>query len=376
MFRLLGGGLVALAFAAAALAAPSGAASSGQRYIVVLKEGGPSNSGVAAEHARRHGARVEAFFDHALRGYSARIPAHRVASLSADPQVAYIEPDLVITAAAQTIPWGIRKIGADGGRIWAANSGGAVPGLHAYIIDSGIDPSHRDLNVVEHVNFAGGPKRDCNGHGTHIAGIIGAEDNRRDVVGVVPGIQLHGVKVVGCGGSGSLSDVIQGIDWVTANARKPAVANISLVGGPSRSLDDAVRRSVASGIIYSVAAGNGGEEACASSPARAGAGTDGIVTVAVTDSEDREASWSNYGACVDLWAPGVRVRSTGMGGGTAILSGSSMAAPHVAGGAARYLSPRPGADPASVEAALKAAAQAPGTKSKDGRPVRRQYARF
>jgi subtilisin family serine protease len=169
--------------------------------------------------------------------------------------------------------------------------------------------------------------------------------------------------------------VIKGVDWVTANAVKPAVANMSLGGGPSQALDDAVRRSAVAGVFYSLAAGNDGAEACTSSPARAGAGTNnGIVTTAATNSLDQEVSWSNYGSCVDLWAPGVSILSTRKGGGTTTMSGTSMASPHVAGTGALYLSSHTTTVPAQVESQLKANAMSPGTRSKDGRSIRLVYA--
>ena len=204
---------------------------------------------------------------------------------------------------------------------------------------------------------------------------MAARDNTSDVVGASPGTPLIGVKVLGCGGSGTTSGVIKGVDWVTANAAKPAVANMSLGGGPSQALDDAVRNSAGSGVLYSLAAGNEGTVACASSPARAGAGTNnGIVTTAATNSSNQEASWSNYGSCVDLWAPGVSILSTRKGGGTTTMSGTSMASPHVAGAGALYLSSHAAASPAQVESQLKTDAVGPGTLSKDGRPISLLYA--
>jgi serine protease len=244
------------------------------------------------------------------------------------------------------------------------------------VIDSGIY-KHTDLNVVRHVNFTGdGRNTDCYGHGTHVAGTVGAKDNTSAVVGAAPGAPLTGVKVLGCNGSGSTSGAIKGVDWVTANATKPAIANMSMSGGVSQALDDAVRRSAAGGIFYSLAAGNEGASACNYSPARAGAGTNnGIMTVAATTSSDRETSWSNYGSCVDVWAPGASILSTKKGGGTETRNGTSQAAPHVGGGAALYLSKNTVASSSAVEGALKAAAVNPGTISKppDGRPVLREY---
>jgi subtilisin family serine protease len=235
--------------------------------------------------------------------------------------------------------------------------------VNAYIIDTGIDKLHADLddNVVDHVNFHGGENTDCNGHGTHVAGTVAAEDNRRGVVGVAPGARLIGVKVIGCKGSGWLSNVIKGVDWVTdeeqkpRNANRPAIANMSLSTEASLALDRAVKESAISGVFYSVAAGNDGRSACKYSPARAGAGTNnGIVTTAATDRANEVTSFSNYGRCVDLWAPGKKILSTRLGGGTATKSGTSMAAPHVGGTGALYLSSRTRAAPKAAEEALRA----------------------
>jgi subtilisin family serine protease len=232
---------------------------------------------------------------------------------------------------------------------------------------------------VGHRNFTGdGKNYDCNGHGTHVAGTIAAKDDAQDVVGVAPGAPLTGVKVLGCKGPGSYSGIIKGIDWVTANAARPAVANMSLEGPASQALDDAVRNSAASGVFYSVAAGNDAQPACNYSPARAGLSkvdtnsdgvvnhndSNGIVTTAATNATDEEASFSNYGKCVDIWAPGVSILSTKLGGGTTTMSGTSMAAPHVGGGGALYLSTNAGSTATDVEALLKANARTQSTISK------------
>jgi subtilisin family serine protease len=350
---------------------PAAASAAPERYIVVLKDGVSDSGQVARDHSRRHGASVGFVYGHALKGYSATIPSERVAALRADSRVAYVVPDGVASAVAQTLPWGIDKIDADASSTLAGNGSGAVTNVNAYVIDSGI-ASHPDLNLTGHVNFAAGKNTDCNGHGTHVAGTIAARDNAADVVGVAPGAPLTGVKVLGCSGSGSWSGVIKGIDWVTANARKPAVANMSLGGGANQAVDDAVRGSAASGVFYALAAGNEGANACNSSPARAGTSA-GIVTTAATDSSDAEASWSNFGPCVDLWSPGVGILSTRRGGGTTTMSGTSMASPHSAGGGALYLSTNTGASPADVEAALRSSATLTRTASKDGRAITRLY---
>jgi subtilisin family serine protease len=321
---------------------------------------------------RRYGFRSEHVFSSAIRGFAARLSAAQIQQLENDTLVQFVEPDGVMTTTAQSLPWGINKIDADISSTLAGNGSGVVSNINVYVIDTGVDSRHGDLNVVRHVNFAGGSNRDCHGHGTHVAGTIAARDNTSDVVGVVPGAPVTGVKVLGCNGSGSTSGVIKGVDWVTANAKRPAVANMSLGGGASQALDNAVVKSAASGVFYALAAGNSGANACNSSPARAGAGTNnGILTVAATDSADREASWSNYGTCVDIWAPGVSILSTRNGGGTTTMSGTSMASPHGAGGGALYLSTQTGASPAAVESALKTFAVSTPNKSKDGRTITR-----
>lgn len=324
---------------------------------------------------RSYGYRSSHVYSASIRGFAAELTASQIVQLENDPSVARIEADGTAYAIAQTIPWGIKKIGADLSPTANAGDGtGAIANVNSYVIDTGIDRSHPDLNVVNHVSFASGPNNDCNGHGTHVAGTVGARDNTSDVVGAAPGLPQTGVKVLGCNGSGFWSGVIKGIDWVTANAKKPAIANMSLGGATNQSVDDAVARSAASGVFYAVAAGNDGANACNSSPARAGGGTNnGIATVAATDSNDNEASFSNYGPCVDIWAPGVSVLSTRKGGGTTTFSGTSMASPHVAGGGAVWLATHIADAPATVETALKFAAQTPGTKSKDGRLVLREY---
>jgi aqualysin 1 len=284
--------------------------------------------------------------------------------------VAYVERDGTARAVAQTLPWGINQVDADvSPTALAGNGSGVVSNVNAYVIDSGINTAHPDLNVVRHVNFAGGKNTDCNGHGTHVAGTVAARDDTSYVVGMGPAAPLTGVKVLGCSGSGSWSGVIAGINWVTANAAKPAVANMSLGGGANRAVDDAVRGSANSGVFYAIAAGNSGANACNYSPARTGT-SNGIATVAATDSADREASWSNYGSCVDIWAPGVSILSTSKNGGTTTKSGTSMASPHTAGGGALYLSTHTGAGAATVEGALKSApGTSTSTKSKDGRTI-------
>jgi subtilisin family serine protease len=354
------------------------------RYIVVFEEGVRDPATVANEHARENGLQLRFVYTNAIEGYAAVFPNDRALQrVQNDPRVAYVEQDQVVSAVAQTLPWGIDRVDADKSTTAAIDGVGTVSNVNAYIIDTGIY-YHADLNVVNHVNpsGAGGGNQDCNGHGTHVAGTVAAKDNAQDVVGVAPDVSLTGVKVLSCSGSGSWSGVIKGVDWVTQNAVKPAIANMSLGGGASQAVDDAVRNSANSGIFYSIAAGNDGANACNYSPARAGRtknadGTwnkdNGIMTVAATNKSDGETSFSNYGACVDIWAPGYSILSTKMGGGTTLKSGTSMAAPHVGGGGALYLSSQASANSSTVEVELKSAAQKPDTKSKDGAEIVLEY---
>lgn len=345
-------------------------------------------AGFVQELERGRGFRADFVYSRALRGFAARLSAQQIADLENDPRVAYVELDGPVSidqrgkkpggggggggSASQQTPWGIDKIDADLSSTAAGNGSGAISNVRAYIIDTGVDATHPDLNVIGHVNFAGGQNLDCHGHGTHVGGTVAATDNTQDVVGVAPGAPLVGVKVLNCQGSGTISGVIAGVDWVTGNAVKPAIANMSLGGGASTALDNAVIASAASGVFYSIAAGNSGANACNSSPARAGAGTDnGIMTTAAIDSNDNEASWSNYGNCVDIWAPGVSILSTKRGGGTTTMSGTSMAAPHVGGGGALRLSGMENLTPSEVEAALRSAAANTIKSSKDGSPITR-----
>jgi subtilisin family serine protease len=365
-------------------------------YIVVLEDGVQRPAAVASEHARAYGLQVRFVYTSALEGYAAVLPnAQALRRVQSDERVAYVEPDGVASAIAQTVPWGVNKVstspdGTQTSSTQVGNGSGAVSNVNAYIIDTGIY-YHADLNVVGHVNpsRAGGGNKDCNGHGTHVAGTVAAYDNTSYVVGVAPGVKLTGVKVLDCAGYGSWSGVIAGIDWVTQNAAKPAIANMSLGGGARVSVDQAVKNSADSGVFYSIAAGNDGDDACKYSPARAGArnpldGTmqpdNGIMTVAATNSSDGDPSWSNYGACVDIWAPGVSILSTKKGGGTTTMSGTSMAAPHGAGGGALYLSsktaevPTTAVDSTTVEVALKSSATTTTNLSNDQvRTITREY---
>jgi aqualysin 1 len=384
-------GVVAAIFlvCGAVLAQPSKAGGPPDRYIVVLEKEASDPGQASNEMARRYGLGIRSVYGHALEGFSATIPDGQLQRVRADKRVAFVEHDRTMRIAAQALPWGVNRVQADWSSTRAGDGSGAVSNVHAYVIDTGIDKAHLDLNVVDHVNCQtststcqkSGKNYDCNGHGTHVAGTLAARDNAEDVVGVAPGAKLVGVKVLGCDGSGFESEIIKGIDWVTAKAQKPAVANLSLApdfGSTSNALDRAIRTSAGHRILYSVAAGNLGKPACHYSPARAGRTRDsdgtwkknnGVVTTAATNDNNGERWDSNYGSCVDLWAPGTNIPSTKLNGGTKTMSGTSMAAPHVGGGAALYLSTHTKAGSSGVEAALKDAARRPGTTSEDGRTI-------
>ena len=354
-------------------APPSGADVIPGSYIVTLKAGDPGV--VAREHAQRQGAAVDHVYRYALHGYSAHMSAAAAARIASDSRVAAVVQDRRVSASAQIVPAGINRVDANLSSAVAGDGGGAVD-VDIAIIDTGIDPKHRDLNVVGGVNcIPGGLSfNDLYGHGTHVAGIAAAKDNRAGVVGVAPGARLWAVRVLNSQGSGTTATIICGIDWVTQHASTIEVANMSLGGGgPEGSCTDggmheAICRSTAAGVSYVVAAGNSASDAQFFVPAT----YDEVITVsAITDfdgipgglgaptcaigTDDTFAFFSNFGADVDLAAPGVCVLSTWRGGGYNTISGTSMASPHVAGAAALYKSTHPSASPADVKAALVAA---------------------
>ena len=276
-------------------------------------------------------------FDH---GFAARLTPERVARLRGTPGVV-VEPDrdLTVTATTRsTSSWGLDRVDQRSlplnSRYRSVDDGGTV---HAYVIDTGISVTHRDFGGRAHVAYdaLGGNGLDCNGHGTHVAGIIGGT-----TYGVARKVDLEAVRVMDCSGRSSTSAVLAGVEWVRKHAVKPAVANLSLGGGLSAVLDRAVDDLADSGVVVTVAAGNDGADACTSSPAAATQ----VIAVAASDRNDRRTPWSDTGSCVDLFAPGAAITSDWLGGGTKVESGTSMASPFVAGAAAIYLDRHP-ADP-------------------------------
>ncbi|WP_234323517.1 S8 family peptidase [Streptomyces sp. NRRL F-2580] len=380
--------LLAAATTAAALpthpAASASAESPVAPYVVVLKDtSSRAPTRALAAEAADSGDEVGPVYEAALNGFAVRTTAARAAALAADPRVASVEPDAefhtsattpgatttgttTTTATADTpaapgaqpqsqasAPWPLdridqRELPLDGSYTYSTRA----EGVTVYIVDTGINTLHQEFGGRARFGYNAvflGSSRDCNGHGTHVAATVGGE-----TYGVAKGVSLVGVKVADCRGSGSLSAILKGLDWVVKDAAKaprtPAVANMSMGGTPSHALDAAVIRAVASGITFTVAAGNDGKDACVGSPAR----VPQAITVGATDAADRRAPFSSHGPCVDLSAPGVGVTSAWKDSATATAraSGTSMAAPHVAGVAALVLARGTARTPAQVSEAL------------------------
>jgi len=306
------------------------------QYIVVFHGAVTDPGTVATALVSGLGGTMLHIYTSALKGFAARLPAAAADAIRRNPLVASVEPDQVMRADvtqamdANGDPWGLDRI--DQGvlpltRTYSYTATGA--GVHAYIIDTGIWTLHPEFggradDVYDALGITG---EDCNGHGTHVAGTVGAA-----TYGVAKGVSLHGVRVLSCAGIGLNSDVIAGVDWVTANHANPAVANMSLGGGKSSALDQAVTNLWNSGVFLAVAAGNDNADACGSSPA----GATGVFTVAASERTDAKASYSNWGTCVEAYGPGSSIKSTYLAGTTMTLSGTSMATPHVTGVAALY----------------------------------------
>ncbi|MEU9507178.1 S8 family peptidase [Micromonospora sp. NPDC048170] len=318
-------------------------------YIVVLRDAavgaraGTARANVAVpvkagELGKRYGGTVTRVYAAALNGFAVTLSASAAKRLAAHPDVAYVEQDQVVSInATQTNPpsWGLDRIDQrDLPLDRAYTYPNTASNVRAYVIDTGIRFSHSDFGgraVSGYDAVDGGSADDCNGHGTHVAGTLGGA-----TYGVAKGVHLVGVRVLNCQGSGTYAGVIAGVDWVTQNAVKPAVANMSLGGTASSTLDNAVTNSILSGVTYAVAAGNSTANACNSSPARVTA----AITVGASTSTDARAAYSNTGNCLDIWAPGTSITSAWYSSNTATntISGTSMAAPHVAGAAALVVS--------------------------------------
>lgn len=329
-------------------------------YIVAFEDG------VESEVVDEFGGDVENVFD-SVDTVLASMSASEAERLAADPAVAYVEQNQTIQIeATQDDPpsWGLDRIDQTGLPLDTAYTyPNAGEGVTAYIIDTGIWASTADFSGRTGTGFSailpGLQGLDCNGHGTHVAGTVGGTD-----YGVAKEVTIVPVQVLNCAGSGTTAGVIQGVNWVTENAVKPAVANMSLGGGVSDALDAAIAASIDSGVTYAVAAGNETADACGVSPAR----TPEAITVAASTEADARADFSNFGDCVDIFAPGEDITSPYLLGTPMALSGTSMASPHVAGAAAVYLSAHPDASPAEVADALTGAATSGAISDVQGSP--------
>jgi subtilisin family serine protease len=338
--------------------APGALAGGSADYIVVLRDAAAAPATVAKAHGKRYGASATRVYSHALKGYAARLDARQLSDVRADSAVDYVVPDGIATIDdTQTgATWGIDRIDQHklplSGTFTYSNTGA---GVTAYVIDTGIRMTHTEFGgrATSGWDFINNDAdaSDCNGHGTHVAGTIGGT-----TYGVAKDVALVAVRVLDCFGFGPWSAIIAGIDFVTAEHQpgEPAVANMSLGGGANLAVDQAVRNSIADGVSYAVAAGNSNASACAFSPARVAE----AMTSGASTSTDSKASFSNWGSCMDWFAPGQGITSAWNSGDSATntISGTSMASPHTAGVAALYLQSFPSASPASVQKALGSAA--------------------
>lgn len=321
-------------------------------YIVVLRDDVRDVPGVARGLVNQAGGRLERTYESALRGFAAQLPAAAINGIRNNPNVRIVEVDSKVTGSGiqNSAPWNLDRIDQSALPLDTKYTyGGTGSGVTAYILDSGIRSSHSEFGGRASGVFTsiqdGNGTGDCNGHGTHVAGTVGGATS-----GVAKDVQLRAVRVLDCTGTGMVSGIIAGVDWITANGVKPAVVNASLSSAGSASFDLAVQNSIAAGFTYTVAAGNGTTDACTISPAR----VPGVLTVGATTPTDSRWSSSNFGTCVDLFAPGNLIVSASSIGDNDFksMSGTSMAAPHVAGAAALYLQTHPSAAPSEVMSAV------------------------
>ncbi|EHU1907538.1 S8 family peptidase [Acinetobacter baumannii] len=348
------------------------------QYIVILnKDAGPSKD-FAQNIAKQHAGKVLQSYDTVLKGFAIYLPdtagAAFIEAMKKNPHVLSVESDTIVNidATTQSNPdWGLDRIDQ---KALPLNSTYSYlqtgSGTTAYIVDTGILSSHQEFSGRVLSGYTvisdGNGTTDCNGHGTHVAGTVGGT-----TYGVAKNVNLVPIRILGCDGSGASSNVIAGLDWILKNGKKPAVVNMSLGGEANASLDSAVENLFNNGYVMVVAAGNSNTDACSSSPARVSK----AITVAATDSTDTRASYSNYGSCVDIFAPGSQINSSWIGSNTAtkVLNGTSMATPHVVGVVGEMLQSTPTATPQTTSTNLLNQASNNVVKNPSGSPNRLLY---
>lgn len=348
------------------------------QYIVILNKDVGSSNEFAQGIAKQHGGKVLQTYDAVLKGFAIYLPdvagTAFVEAMKKNPKVVSVENDTImkIDATTQSNPdWGLdridqRNLPLDSAYSYLQTGSGTT----AYIVDTGILSTHQQFSGRVLSGYTaisdGNGTSDCHSHGTHVAGTVGGS-----TYGVAKNVSLVPIRILGCDGSGASSNVIAGLDWILKNGKKPAVVNMSLGGEANTSLDSAVENLFNNGYVMVVAAGNSNTDACSSSPARVSK----AITVAATDSTDTRASYSNYGSCVDIFAPGSQINSSWIGSNTAtkVLNGTSMATPHVAGVVAEMLQSTPTATPQTISTNLLNQASSNVVKNPSGSPNRLLY---
>ena len=348
------------------------------QYIVILNTDAGNPKDVAQNIAKQHGGKVLHVYENAARGFAVSLPEQAgdkfVEAMKRNPHVLSVESDKVMKADTTTqnsAVWGLDRIDQKNLPLNSNYSYSQTgSGVTAYIVDTGILSSHQQFSgrlLAGYTAIAdGNGTNDCNGHGTHVAGTVGGT-----IYGAAKNVKLVPVRTLACDGSGASSGVLAGLDWIAKNGQKPAVVNMSLGGGVSSALDNAVVNLFNSGYTVVVAAGNSNTNACNSSPSRVSQ----AITVAATDNTDTRASYSNYGSCVDIFAPGSQITSAWIDTATStkVLNGTSMATPHVSGIVADMLQSTPTATPKTISANLLKQATANVVKNVAGSPNRLLY---